>query len=156
VRVGGEEHEDATLDALHEASEQETELSETLLHVLVAEIELELVALEVVFEHCGENLRILDKVLIHELDFELGAQSLVENFHRLQSATRQNHAERPLLGIPHNLLEDQAGDRAVNAPLRDVVLWGSLIQTLVRLYEKLEVFCQHLSRGFVSARNQAL
>lgn len=62
------------------------------MHVLILEIEFEFSACVVSIDHCGKDLRLLDKVLVDQLDLELSLQFLVQNFHWLQGATREYNA----------------------------------------------------------------
>lgn len=77
VCVGCEEHENATLDGPREPRKHQAERTETPWHVLIFEIELELVTVKVLLDHCRKHLLICNEVIVDLLDFELCFEVLI-------------------------------------------------------------------------------
>lgn len=80
-------------------------------------------------------------MLVDEPDFEGRLELLVEDFHRLERAARQDQAQRLLFFVVQDLLEDVARVQTEDAPLSDVLFFraaGSR-RTFVCFDEKFEV-----------------
>ena len=107
--------------------------------------------MEVLLHNRAKHLTVINEVLIDQFDFELGAQLLVEYFHRLQCATRQHDTQRLLLLTLDYLLKDEARIEAVDPPLSHVLFlhkaFAALLGTLalVGSNEELEVVKHQLA-----------
>ena len=151
--VRGKEHKNPSLNDLSQLREQQAQVTEASFHVLVLKIEFEFAAAEA-FYHGGEDLRIVQKMLINQLNSELSSKFLVENLHRLQSATRKDHAEWLLLCIFYDLSEYVARIEAIDAPLSHVLLVLFVFDDFICADEKFKV--EQLRAVFVTVTDQVL
>ena len=151
--VRGKKHKNPSLNDLSQLREQQAQVTEASFHVLVLKIELEFAAAEA-FYHGGEDLRIVQKMLINQLNSELSSKFLVENLHRLLSATRKDHAEWLLLCIFYDLSEYVARIEAIDAPLSHVLLVLFVFDDFICADEKFKV--EQLRAVFVTVTDQVL